>query len=206
LVSSKAEIFSLRQKFLFWGRSILSPAEDFFFGQKFFLSGRSTSSGAEVSILGQKNSSSGRSSYFPAEGAQLPFSLPAIVVSVLGLLMKKIGYHKNFSGAVESAASVGGQILPPIMGAAAFIMAENLGIPYTTIILAGIIPALLFYIGILLQVHIRASNLGLKGLNRDELPSVTGVLKKRSEERRVGKEYRTKKGGYDYNENERRNM
>ncbi|WP_010532021.1 TRAP transporter permease [Lentibacillus jeotgali] len=94
-------------------------------------------------------------------------------------LMKKIGYHKNFSGAVESASSVGGQILPPIMGAAAFIMAENLGIPYTTIILAGIIPALLFYIGILLQVHIRASKLGLKGLNRNELPSVTEVLKKR---------------------------
>ncbi|TFJ94193.1 TRAP transporter permease [Lentibacillus salicampi] len=94
-------------------------------------------------------------------------------------LMKKIGYHKNFAGAVESAASVGGQILPPIMGAAAFIMAENLGVPYTTIILAGIIPALLFYIGILLQVHIRASKLGLKGLKRNELPSITNVLKKR---------------------------
>ncbi|SFB12106.1 TRAP transporter, 4TM/12TM fusion protein [Lentibacillus halodurans] len=94
-------------------------------------------------------------------------------------LMKKIGYHKNFAGAVESAASVGGQILPPIMGAAAFIMAENLGIPYTTVILAGIIPALLFYIGILLQVHIRASKLGLKGLNRRELPSVSEVLTKR---------------------------
>ncbi|WP_099159752.1 TRAP transporter permease [Virgibacillus ndiopensis] len=94
-------------------------------------------------------------------------------------LMKKVGYNKNFAGAVESAASVGGQILPPIMGAAAFIMAENLGLPYTTIILAGIIPALLYYIGILLQVHIRASKLGLKGLNKSELPTVKEVLAKR---------------------------
>ncbi|NBI30708.1 TRAP transporter permease [Chengkuizengella marina] len=91
-------------------------------------------------------------------------------------LMKKIGYHKNFAGAVESAASVGGQILPPIMGAAAFIMAENLNIPYTKIILAGIIPALLFYIGILLQVHFRAAKQGLTGLPKKELPTVKEVL------------------------------
>lgn len=94
-------------------------------------------------------------------------------------LMKKVGYHKNFAGAVESAASVGGQILPPIMGAAAFIMAENLGIAYTTVILAGIIPALLFYFGILLQVHIRASKLGLKGLDKRELPTLKEVLMER---------------------------
>ncbi|GAA0316447.1 TRAP transporter permease [Bacillus carboniphilus] len=94
-------------------------------------------------------------------------------------LMKKIGYHKNFAGAVESAASVGGQILPPIMGAAAFIMAENLGVPYTKIILAGIIPALLFYIGILLQVHFRASKRGLTGIPKSELPSVKEVLAER---------------------------
>ncbi|WP_347551797.1 TRAP transporter permease [Pseudalkalibacillus hwajinpoensis] len=91
-------------------------------------------------------------------------------------LMKKIGYHRNFAGAVESAASVGGQILPPIMGAAAFIMAENLNVPYTKIILAGIIPAVLFYIGILLQVHFRAAKRGLKGLPKSELPTVKDVL------------------------------
>ncbi|MBN8209615.1 TRAP transporter permease [Bacillus sp. NTK071] len=91
-------------------------------------------------------------------------------------LMKKIGYHRNFAGAVESAASVGGQILPPIMGAAAFIMAENLNVPYTKIILAGIIPAVLFYIGILLQVHLRAAKKGLKGLPKSELPTVKDVL------------------------------
>ncbi|WP_226580761.1 TRAP transporter permease [Halobacillus litoralis] len=94
-------------------------------------------------------------------------------------LMKKIGYKKNFAGAVESAASVGGQILPPIMGAAAFIMAENLNVAYTKIILAGIIPALLFYVGILLQVHFRAAKRGLKGLPKSELPSLKDVLVER---------------------------
>lgn len=94
-------------------------------------------------------------------------------------LMKKIGYKKEFAGAVESAASVGGQILPPIMGAAAFIMAENLNIPYTKVIMAGIIPALLFYIGILLQVHFRASKRGLHGVPKSELPSVKAVLAER---------------------------
>ncbi len=94
-------------------------------------------------------------------------------------LMKKIGYHKNFAGAVESAASVGGQILPPIMGAAAFIMAENLAIPYQKIILAGIIPALLYYLGVMLQVHFRASKRGLIGLPKDETPSVKKVLAER---------------------------
>ncbi|ARI76405.1 TRAP transporter permease [Halobacillus mangrovi] len=94
-------------------------------------------------------------------------------------LMKKIGYNKNFAGAVESAASVGGQILPPIMGAAAFIMAENLNVAYTKIILAGIIPALLFYIGILLQVHFRAAKRGLRGLPKSELPSLREVIAER---------------------------
>ncbi|OEH91952.1 TRAP transporter permease, partial [Bacillus solimangrovi] len=94
-------------------------------------------------------------------------------------LMKKIGYKPNFAGAVESAASVGGQILPPIMGAAAFIMAENLSIAYTKIILAAIIPAFLFYLGVLLQVHFRASKRKLEGIARSELPSTKEVLAER---------------------------
>jgi TRAP transporter 4TM/12TM fusion protein len=94
-------------------------------------------------------------------------------------LMKKIGYHKNFAGAVESAASVGGQILPPIMGAAAFIMAENLGIAYTQIIMAAIIPAILFYLGVILQVHFRAVKNNLSGIARENLPAVLEVLKER---------------------------
>lgn len=94
-------------------------------------------------------------------------------------LMKKVGYDKNFAGAVEASASVGGQILPPIMGASAFIMAENLGIPYVQIVLAGIIPALLYYLGILCQVHIRARKLNLKGMRKEELPRLTDILRAR---------------------------
>ncbi|TVP82906.1 MAG: TRAP transporter fused permease subunit, partial [Alkalicoccus sp.] len=76
-------------------------------------------------------------------------------------LMKKIGYKRDFAGAVEASASVGGQILPPIMGAAAFIMAEILGMPYSEIALAALLPALLFYIGVITQIHLRASKEGL---------------------------------------------
>ena len=91
-------------------------------------------------------------------------------------LMKKTGYKPNFAGAVEAAASVGGQILPPIMGAAAFIMAEVLSVPYTQVMLAGIIPALLFYLGVLIQVHLRALRNGLKGIPRDQLSPVRAVM------------------------------
>lgn len=94
-------------------------------------------------------------------------------------LMKKVGYRARFAGAVEATASVGGQILPPIMGASAFIMAETLGIPYRQIAIAAIIPALLYYLGIIAQVHLRATRRGLKGISRDNLPAVKEVLKER---------------------------
>ncbi|PKL23905.1 MAG: C4-dicarboxylate ABC transporter permease [Spirochaetae bacterium HGW-Spirochaetae-3] len=94
-------------------------------------------------------------------------------------LMKKTGYDKEFAGAVEASASVGGQLLPPIMGAAAFIMAEVLGIQYKTIAVAAILPALLYYIGIIAQVHIRAKKCGLEGIARENLPKALDVLKER---------------------------
>ncbi|TGD09198.1 TRAP transporter permease [Brevibacterium sp. S111] len=94
-------------------------------------------------------------------------------------MMKRVGYQRNFAGAVESAASVGGQIMPPIMGAAAFIMAETLGIPYTQIVLVAIIPAVLYYLGILIQVHLRATSQGLRGISRENLPAVMDVIKER---------------------------
>lgn len=92
-------------------------------------------------------------------------------------LMKKTGYDKEFAGAVESTASVGGQLLPPIMGAAAFIMAELLGVEYRTIVIAAILPALLYYLGILTQVHLRASRNELRGIDKDKLPKVRDVMK-----------------------------
>ncbi len=94
-------------------------------------------------------------------------------------LMKKTGYSKEFAGAVESAASVGGQLLPPIMGAAAFIMAEMLGVKYSSIIVWAAIPALLYYLGIIIQVQLRASKDGLLGLPREQLPSFNVVMKSR---------------------------
>lgn len=94
-------------------------------------------------------------------------------------LMKKVGYTRTFAGAVESTASVGGQILPPIMGAAAFIMAETIGVPYTTVALAAIVPALLYYLSLIAQIHLRATRMGLKGISRDNLPAVLDVLKER---------------------------
>ncbi len=94
-------------------------------------------------------------------------------------LMKKTGYSKEFAGAVEAAASVGGQLLPPIMGAAAFIMAENLAVQYSVIVVHAAIPALLYYLGIMIQVHLRASKNGLVGLPREQLPKVAIVLREK---------------------------
>ncbi len=85
-------------------------------------------------------------------------------------MMKKLGYKSEFAGAVEAAASTGGQLMPPIMGAAAFLMAESLGMPYIKIVKAAIIPALLYFTGIFITVHLEAHKLGLKGLPREQLP------------------------------------
>ena len=92
-------------------------------------------------------------------------------------MMKKTGYDKNFAGAVEAAASTGGQIMPPIMGAAAFLMADYLGVPYSDIIVRAILPACLYFLGVFLSVHLEAKRLGLKGLSKDDLPKIGELLK-----------------------------
>lgn len=92
-------------------------------------------------------------------------------------LMKKVGYKPYFAGSVEAAASVGGQIMPPVMGAAAFIIAENLGVAYLTVCLAAIIPACLYFAGIFFAVHQEAVRLGIEGMKKEELPNVWKVLK-----------------------------
>lgn len=91
-------------------------------------------------------------------------------------MMKKLGYKGEFAGAVEAAASTGGQIMPPIMGAAAFLMAESLGLPYITIVKAAIVPAILYFTGIFITVHLEAKKLGLKGLQKDQLPRFMPLL------------------------------
>ncbi|MBQ1491000.1 MAG: TRAP transporter fused permease subunit, partial [Blautia sp.] len=93
-------------------------------------------------------------------------------------MMKKTGYPGEFAGAVEAAASTGGQIMPPIMGAAAFLMAEMVGVPYSNIVVRAILPAVLFFVGIFLMVHLRAKKLGLKGIPKENLPQIKKILPK----------------------------
>ena len=92
-------------------------------------------------------------------------------------LMKKVGFSPRFAGAVEASASCGGQVTPPIMGAAAFIMAETLGIPYNELILVAIVPAALHYFAILWMVHLEAKRLKLAGMDPAEIPTLSLVLK-----------------------------
>ena len=92
--------------------------------------------------------------------------------------MKRVGYPPHFSGAVEATSSTGGQITPPILGAAAFIMVEYLEIPLRDILAAALFPALLHYFGIFIMVHFEAKKLGLRGLSADELPQFMRVMKK----------------------------
>ena len=92
-------------------------------------------------------------------------------------LMKKVGFTPRFAGAVEASAACGGQVTPPIMGAAAFIMAETLGIPYNQLIVVAIVPAALHYLAILWMVHLEAKRLALAGMAPDEIPSLGFVLR-----------------------------
>ena len=93
-------------------------------------------------------------------------------------LMKKIGYRPHVAGAIESVASTGGQLCPPIMGATAFVMAEVLGVPYQHVAIAAIIPAFLYYAAIFFQVDMEAGKAGLKGLPREQLPRLSSVMGK----------------------------
>lgn len=93
-------------------------------------------------------------------------------------LMKKMGYDKDFAGAVEATASTGGQLAPPVMGAAAFLMSEILAVPYATIVKAAIIPALLYYCGCFFVVDLEAARLALPVMKKEELPDIKGTLKR----------------------------
>ncbi len=93
-------------------------------------------------------------------------------------LMKKTGYKPEFAAAAEASASTGGQIMPPIMGAAAFLMAENLSVSYSTIIVKAILPAILYFAGVFIAVHLEAKKHGLRGLSKEEIPAWKPLLKK----------------------------
>ena len=132
-------------------------------------------------FIDMANSLVGRFSGGPAKVAVISSALCGMVSgssvgntvttgSVTIPMMKKTGYRPEFAGAVEAAASTGGQIMPPIMGAAAFLMAEYVGVPYSNIIYRAILPAVLYFTGIFIAVHLEAKKLGLKGIEKDKLP------------------------------------
>lgn len=92
-------------------------------------------------------------------------------------MMKNLGYRPEFAAAVEAAASTGGQIMPPVMGAAAFLMAESVGVPYLEIVKAAIVPAILYFVGIYIIVDLEAKKFGLKGMEKSKLPNFFNLLK-----------------------------
>ncbi|WP_298032868.1 TRAP transporter permease [uncultured Dysosmobacter sp.] len=134
------------------------------------------------------NSVAGSSSGGPAKVAVISSALCGMVSgssvgntvttgSVTIPMMKKTGYKGEFAGAVEAAASTGGQIMPPIMGAAAFLMAEYMDVTYGEVALRAILPAVLYFTGIFISVHLEAKRLGLKGIPRDQLPKMKILIR-----------------------------
>jgi TRAP transporter 4TM/12TM fusion protein len=156
--------------------------------------------GISAFFIDLANSVAGSSAGGPAKVAVLSSALCGMVSgssvgntvttgSVTIPMMKKTGYKSEFAGAVEAAASTGGQIMPPIMGAAAFLMAEYMGVTYAEVALRAILPAILYFTGIYIAVHLEAKKLGLKGIPREQLPKFGHLIKKNlsaSADRRAG--------------------
>lgn len=132
------------------------------------IAGRSAGGPAKVSVIG-----SGLMGMMSGSAVGNVVTTGAVTIP----LMKKTGYKPKFAAAVESVASTGGLLAPPIMGAAGFIMAEFLGVPYSQVMLAAIIPAVLYYSVLLIVVHLEAKRLGLSGIAKENIPNALKVLK-----------------------------
>jgi len=140
----------------------------FFIDNAMILAGRYTGGPAKVSVVS--------SAFFGTiSGSSIANTVSTGSLTIPN--MKRLGYPGHFAGGVEAASSAGGQITPPIMGAASFIMAEFLEVPYTTIVIAAIVPALMHYIGVMSIVHFQAKRLGLQGYTADMLPKFIDVWK-----------------------------
>lgn len=145
-----------------------SKVGDYFVNFAFAVAGRSRGGPAKVSIF-----ASGLMGMINGTSAGNVVSTGSLTIP----LMKKVGYSKKSAGAVEAAASTGGQIMPPIMGAGAFIMAEITGIPYTEIAIAAIIPAILYFASVYFMVDFEAAKTGMRGMREDELPKLRTMVK-----------------------------
>lgn len=145
-----------------------SKVGDYFVNFAFAAAGRTRGGPAKVSIF-----ASGLMGMINGTSAGNVVSTGSLTIP----LMKKVGYSKQSAGAVEAAASTGGQIMPPIMGAGAFIMAEITGIPYTEIAIAAIIPAILYFASVYFMVDFEAAKTGMRGMREDELPKLRTMVK-----------------------------
>jgi len=146
-----------------------SKVGDYFVNFAFALAGRARGGPAKVAIF-----ASGLMGMINGTSAGNVVATGSLTIP----LMKRVGYHKKTAGAIEAAASTGGQIMPPIMGAGAFIMAEITGIPYTDIAVAAIIPAILYFVSIYFMVDFEAAKLGMRGMNEDELPDLKKIARR----------------------------
>lgn len=142
---------------------------DFFFNLAASLSGRSVGGPAKVAVF---------SSALFGTMSGSPTSDVVATGSVTIPMMKRLGYDKSLAAGVEVASSTGGSLLPPVMGSAAFIMAEMTGVGYAEIVLAAILPAVLYYVGILTQVHLRSVRLNLAPLNSSDVPPLRETMQK----------------------------
>lgn len=145
-----------------------SKVGDYFVNFAFAAAGRSRGGPAKVAIF-----ASGLMGMINGTSAGNVVSTGSLTIP----LMKKVGYKKTSAGAVEAAASTGGQIMPPIMGAGAFIMAEITGIPYTEIAIAAVIPAILYFASVYFMVDFEAAKTGMRGMREDELPKLRRLIK-----------------------------
>lgn len=145
-----------------------SKVGDYFVNFAFAMAGRARGGPAKVAIF-----ASGLMGMINGTSAGNVVATGSLTIP----LMKKVGYEKKTAGAVEAAASTGGQIMPPIMGAGAFIMAEVTGIPYTEIAAAAIIPAILYFVSIYFMVDFEAAKLGMRGMREDELPKFARLIR-----------------------------
>ena len=143
-------------------------AGQFFIDVAYALTGRMKGGPAEASVVSSALMGSINGSAVANVVTTGTFTIP---------LMKKVGYRSEFAGAVEAVASTGGQLLPPVMGAAAFVMADLTGIPYSTIIIAAIIPGILYYLSLGVSVYLEADKRGLEAESSENLPKIGLVLK-----------------------------
>lgn len=156
--------------FILFGAFLEQSGVGKFFNQlALFLTGRSSGGPAKVAVFSSGLMGSISGSAVANVATTGPFTIP---------IMKRVGFSRKFAGAVEAAASTGGVLAPPVMGSAAFLMAELLGIPYSEIMIAAIIPAVLYYVAIFIMVHLESKRLGLVGLPKNEIPGFKKVIKR----------------------------